>query len=489
MAQKVVKKTQNKDEVKKPKKVETPEKEIEEVKEEKQELKVPESFFPVPEDPIEEPISPKKKKSRKDKKKKDKKLNKHGRVKLKYRTKENDIRYQGPLSYRYLRILGWLFMAVAQLGIVFGLASALDIQGVMNFERASSIVSFFAAMPLAFFMLANFGIILRNRHNFKYLFVFYGGVMLALYVVANLVVIHYVYGSIRTLDPTVSFNNVALDAGTFLAGIGTSGYIFNLFVDLFLCVMIVFFFFYNPRHKFFEGKKIIIFRLLVLIPIAYEILSIVIKQAALLEQIRIPSYFFFLLTSKPPLTFAAFFIVTLILKIREMKFLREYNHDEALLMEHNNTNAHSFRTSITISIVFTIIAVIDLLALIVYVVITFIRLGVDDNNLFIAMSMGSQIGFGESASLFFISPLVLLYSYTRTHKNKKFDSFLPFFGIAFMLFTIIEGCFITLRIMLPQLMDSLFAAMADEAEAAEGADPEVFEVIRNSALLLFRGYK
>ena len=498
-----------KKEVKKPQK-ETPKEEIKvEKKEEKEtladkvedklaevkeELHVPDSFFPVPEEPTEVTPTPKKKKSKKDKKNKDKKLNRHGRVKLKYRTKENDIKYQGPLSYRYLRILAWLSMAIAQLGIVFSLASFLDIQGKSSFDAANAIVNFFAALPLALFMLANFGIILRNRHNFKYLFIFYGGVMLGLYAVANIVVLHYVYGSLHAINPETSFQSVALQTGTFLASSGTSGYIFNLFVDLFLCVLTVFFFFYNPRSKAFQGRRVIIFRLFVLIPIAYEAVSIYVKNAAMLGKIEVPSYFFFLLTSKPPLTFAAFFIVTLILKIRERKFLREFDHDVELLEEHNNTNAHSFRTSITISIVFTVVAGIDILVLLGYLVATTIKLGLDDYAIFTAYDMASNIGFGSSASLALISPLVLLYSYTRTHKNKKLDSFLPFLGIAFMLFTIIEGCYLVLRIMLPQMMDG-FLEMAGDMEGMEEGlegleeDSTVYEAVRSAASIMFRGYR
>ena len=457
----------------------------------KQDLNVPDSFFPVPEEPVEvAPTTTKKKKSKKDKKGRDKKLNRHGKVKLKYRTKENDIRYQGPLSYRYLRILAWLSISIAQLGIVFSLASFLDVQGSSSFDAANEIINFFAALPLALFMLANFGIILRNRHNFKYLFVFYGGVMLALYAVANIIVLHYVYGTLHTINPDTDFQYVAKQTGTFLATSGTSGYIFNLFVDLFLCVLTVFFFFYNPKNKAFKGKKIMFFRCLVIIPIAYEVVSIFVKNAAMLGKIEVPSYLFFLLTSKPPLTFAAFFSVTLILKIREMKFLKVFDNDVALLEEHNNTNAHSFRTSITISIVFTVTAGVDLIVLLSYIVATLIRLGLDENAIWVAYEMANNIGFGGSASLFLISPLVLLYSYIRTHKNKKFDSFLPFLGIAFMIFTIFEGCYLVLRIMLPQMMQS-FQEMAEGMEGMEDLeeDPAMFEAIRHSVSTLFRMWR
>jgi len=457
---------------------------------------IPESIVPVPEEPIDsgdyEPVDDPDSVSETPAKLDNNEPKNQKRVKLKFRTKQNDIGYKAPLSYRYLRILGWVSLAIAQLGLVFRIAVMLDPAGEASYTVASSAISYVASLPLALFMLANFGIILRNRRNFKYLFVFYGGIMLGMYVLANIVVLHYVYGTMRALNPEMSFQDVALFTGTFLTGAGTTGYIFNLFVDLFLCVATVFFFFYTPKSKHLQGKKVIWFRLLVILPIAYELVSIVIKSGALQEKILVPSYLFFLLTSKPPLTFVAFFIITLIVKIREHKFLKKYNYDYELLREHEQTNAHSFRTSITIAVVFAVISTLDIFAFFGYVVFQIIKIGTED-SVFQAFDLASQLGLGGSIPLILIAPLALLYSYTKVHKNKKLDSFLPIIGIGLIVFTIVEGIYLTLRINLSQMMNAFIGSMEgmegmeegmeglEGLEGLEEAGEETLEAIKRAA--------
>ena len=447
--------------------IESPKKE--ETVVEKEELKVPDSIIPVPEEADHQEmkeLSPKEQEKIK-------------KIKLKYRTKENDIRYLGPLSYRYLRMLAWLCFAIAQIGIIFNIYSKIDPNASGNVQFVSDLSSFFSSLPLALFMLANFGVILRNRKNYKYLFIFYGGVMLAMYIVANIVVIHYVYGLAHTIDPDVNFQDVSELVGTFLASIGTTGYLFNLFVDLFLCVLTTFFLFYTPKAKAFSGKKLIIFRFFVIIPIVYEIASILIKHFGLLGYINIPTYFFFLLTSKPPLTFLAFFLVTLIMKIREYKFLKKFGNNYELLENHNSTHAHSLRTSITIAIVFSIISSVDLLAYFGYILIQFVKLGETEDAIMQGMALAERIGLGGSMTLILIAPLALLYSYTRVHKNTKIDSFVPFLGIALIIFTLFEGVYIVLRISIPDWIEIIESML--EGGGEEEFDPSMFEeAIRNS---------
>ena len=404
----------------------------------------------------------------------DDKKKKKKRLRLKYRTKENDIHFLGPLSYRYIRLIAWFFMAFAQVGLVLNLAKTINpAVSEGSFSMLSTILSYVATMPLALFLLANFGVILRNRRNFKYLFVFYGGIMVAMYLLGNFVVLHYVYGLLHTLDPTTTFQDVAMLSGTFLSLMGPGGYVFNIFVDLFLCVLTVFFYFYKPK-KYFQGKKIIIFRLLVLIPLLYELGSLVLKHAAMWGNIFIPSYFFFLLTSKPPLTFAAFFLITLIMKIREVRFLKKHDNNIDLLNEHYSTNAHSLHTSITIAVVFGVMATIDILVFFGYATIQTAKIVSEfgeeiDVALFGAMQMAQNIGLGGSTPLFLVIPFVLLYSYTRTHKNKKFDSFVPFIGIGLVLLTVLEGSYIALRLAIPNLQEAIGGLIGPTEEGGEAS--------------------
>ncbi len=366
------------------------------------------------------------------------------KIKLKYRTRENDIHYQGPLSYRYIRLIAWIFLALTQVG------TALTTYKTWNnvpdggmLDRVINISNFFSAFPLVLFLLANFGIILRNRKNFRYLFIFYGGMALGLYILGNFVVLHYVYGLAKALNPEASLQNVTLATGIFLESIGHNGYIFNLFIDLFLCVLTVYFLFYTPKSKYYEGKKIVFFRALVILPVIYEIVSLVLKHSFELGKIQIPSYFFFLLTSKPTFTFLAFFAVTIIIKVREYRFLKKFDNNEEMLRDHESTNAHSLRTSITISFVFLIVAFLDILAFVLYVVIQTVKFG-DIEYIDYAVSMAENIGLGGSISLIPIIPFVILYSYTRVHKNKKLDSFLPIIGVGLVIITLLESTFLVI---------------------------------------------
>ena len=47
------------------------------------------------------------------------------RLRKKY-FKENDIKYQGPLSYRFLRIFAWIAIAIGQVALLNSLATSLS---------------------------------------------------------------------------------------------------------------------------------------------------------------------------------------------------------------------------------------------------------------------------------------------------------------------------------------------------------------------------
>ena len=51
------------------------------------------------------------------------------------------------------------------------------------------------------------------------------------------------------------------------------------------------------------------------------------------------------------------------------------------------------------------------------------------------------MGFGQSTTLLIVAPLVLLFSYTRTHKNPKIDTFIPIVAVGLIIFLYIEGIY------------------------------------------------
>ena len=55
------------------------------------------------------------------------------------------------------------------------------------------------------------------------------------------------------------------------------------------------------------------------------------------------------------------------------------------------------------------------------------------------MNIAIAVGFGESINLFFLAPLVLLFSYTRKPKNSKIGILIPAVGIVLIVFLYLEG--------------------------------------------------
>ena len=107
------------------------------------------------------------------------------------------------------------------------------------------------------------------------------------------------------------------------------------------------------------------------------------------------------------------------------------------------TNANSLHFSVFASVTFVAAAAVDLLLLSVIVMKT--------NDIMVAVEMAGQLaeadglitngmsrtislaeaaGIGESIDLFFIAPLVLLYSYTRKHRDTVIDMAIPMAGAA-----------------------------------------------------------
>ena len=366
---------------------------------------------------------------------------KTARIRLKDRTLENDIKYRAPLSYRYLRIIAWVCLIIAQIGMVAKLNIRIIPGSEAQIGWVKDMGEIFATFPLPLFLLANFAVMYQKRDSWKKMLMFYGGVALALYIVANVVIIHYGYGFVNAFAQ-IDFMDMAKGFGILLFGLGKTGLVFNIFIDLFLCALV--FYFLNYKPKSFQGKKLIIFRSFVIIPILYEVGSILIKYFASLGQMDLPFFVFFLLTSKPPLMFAAIIALFVILKIEEIRKRKQHLNND-FVNEHRKTNAHSLRFSIIIAITFFAAGIIDLIIYLSssYALASSLVVDVEDVDAasFLALYVISHLGFGDASTLMLVAPLALLFSYTKVHKNKKIDPFIPVAGVALILFVYLEGLF------------------------------------------------
>lgn len=393
---------------------------------------------------------------------------KSNRIKLYDRTLENDIKYKAPLSYRYIRIIAWVCLLIAQICMLAKINIKIVPSSEPQLGWLRDLGEWFSSMPLPLFLLANFAAIFQKRDNYKKLLLFYGGVAALLYIVGNIVIIHYGYGFINAFTfGSVDFWTMAKVFGGLLFSLGPSGLVFNIFIDLLLCSLLFFFMNYKPK-KYFQGKNLKWFRLMFILPILYEIASILIKYFVGMGQMSIPFFFFFLLTSKPPLMFLAFVILVLLLKIQEIKGLKRHQNHK-LIEENRKTNAHSFRFSLSIAIVFLIMGVLDILLYFFLSVIFSFSFGFPDpESMDMAIGFGKYVvdhmGFGKAAVLIIIAPITLLFSYTKTHKNPKIDTYIPIVAIALILFTYIEGMFQIITVNVSALMQKIADIISEAAE-------------------------
>ena len=163
-----------------------------------------------------------------------------------------------------------------------------------------NVLEYISSLSLPFLLMANFARILNNTDGFKKQLLRNGGATAAIFLVFLLFFNRYVVGTVGLLlkDSTDAYPLVM----TSFYGVNPRGFFaFNIFVDLFLCTLVMYFMNARPT-KVFTGKKIYIFRAFTILPIAYEVVSIILKGRAAAGSILIPAWLFPLLTVKPPMT-------------------------------------------------------------------------------------------------------------------------------------------------------------------------------------------
>ncbi len=234
---------------------------------------------------------------------------------------QQDIRYRGPLSYRHMMILGWLCLILSQVSFILSTAAKFEPETVKPFAGLISVGDFVSPLFMPFLLLANFSKILSSKQQFKSLLLRFGGLAVLMGVAMPLVYEHYVKGIAKTaaqFEPTLGDRFLVL----FQERVFPDGYIaYNIFIDLFLCTLFMFFLTYHFKRPVRKGW-VVCFRLLAILPVAYELASIVLKTLCKNGNITLPLYASPFLTTKPPMTFAAFIALALFIKRRERVFLK-----------------------------------------------------------------------------------------------------------------------------------------------------------------------
>jgi len=364
------------------------------------------------------------------------------RVKFHERGVHDDIKYSGPLSFQSFQILGWSCIVITVIMTLIKIGIRVNPEDMKRLETLNDVISYLAELSLPFLLMANFARILNNTEGFKKQLIRNGGAMAAIFIVFMIFFNRYVVGTVGLLlkDPKEAYPLVM----TSFYGVSPRGFFcFNIFVDLFLCTLVMLFLNARPT-KIFTGKKIYIFRAFTLIPIAYEVASIILKGKAAAGSILLPSWVFPLLTVKPPMTFLVFVILAVYIKTRELRYCRHGNtHEDYQAFLKTNRNAWNF--SVFAAIVLFIAGVIDL---ILGILLMAGQAGSAEaldammaSEKALKNSIAMSIGFGKAVCLIIFAPIMLLFNYTKIPKNKTVGMLIPVAGIVLIALLGVQGIY------------------------------------------------
>ena len=428
--------------------------------------------------PVEENIEKKEGKPKK-KRREPKRLGKLDHRFIHEITEENDIKFRGPLSYRHLRILGWLFMAIAQIAVVLRFSAVLFKNEAM-YGAAPEVLGFFGSLMAPLFLIAAFSTVIVAKDGYRKLLILYGGLSLLVVGAFTLVYIHFFVGSFKMLSDPTPFEDAAALLSLFTKGQGYMA--FNIFLDLFLCTLVTFFINYTPK-QYFQGKKLIIFRLFALIPVIFEVVTIILKVLTSNDIIALTPFLWPLLPTKAPMAFMVFVVMALIIRIRERHFLKKGKTSEDY-KKFRTTKVDSLHFSINLSITIVVAVVIDI-ALLLILSINQLTLVPDFEQMpanlqwdtfLVEVTKVAGWGFGKTLALLLIIPIIMFFDYQKTYKNKKLDTLIPAIGIGIIAIIYIEGGFEALRFYL-----------IEQAKNADN-DPAPAQLI-HKVINVFRGRK
>ena len=375
------------------------------------------------------------------------------------RTAEDDIRYRGPMSYRHLQILAWICIAFKILFILTNLSLRINPSQPQWLYALRDTFDNIGEFSLPLFLFANFAIILDEKKSYCQQLVKFAGLSLMIVLLYEVILHRYVAGLFTAVTNDRSVAMSLIDEGVYSLASG-GGLAFNIFIDMFLCTLLMFFMNYVPT-RFFTGKRLVLFRLMALLPILYEVASLGVRLAVCLGKLRPPVFVYPFLTTKPAMSFVLFILLVLFVKLRWVRFRRRGKSREAY-QAFQRTNVNSLHFSIYASIMILITGLLDL-ALHIFLSALLAVLGkgaaeagaVTKEMILQSGKIASALGFGNHFLMILIIPIILLFSYTRTHKDQMGDILIPVFGVALAVIVTIEGLYQCLLLQIPSLMNQL----------------------------------
>lgn len=316
------------------------------------------------------------------------------------------IKYKPPLSYRWLKIFGMLCLLVPF--ILLRLAFFFPSMSDAVFDNVSMIAD---TLSLPLILFAAFVFILKAK-NKKAMIITYALLAVVIYLLMLFLFERYFLSFLHVIHPEMTpeeIRNYATEKA-----LGLKIFHYNIFIDLTLCSAFYYFCCETPKKFANNSKKMIAFRLCAIIPVVYMVISMILCGLLNNGTLTLDVEFVGLLTCRSPASYLAFFSIALFLAIRQSIYLRKGGTIQGYEI-YSKTNGHSVQFSIACSIIIAVVCLLDFL--------------------FGLIPGGPSFGWGDSKFMFVIIPFIMLISYTKEHKNKTIDLFLPIatFGLIFFL--------------------------------------------------------
>ena len=385
-------------------------------------------------------------------------------------TAADDIRYRGPLSYQGFQALGWACIVASVLRLILAIGGSRDAQLAADTRSLMDVLTYLVPLPLPFLLIANFSRILNNSEGYKKQLLRNSLAAAALYGFSWLFFSRYVVGlASQVVKQPEQIQPLMND---FFANHNREGFIaFNLFIDLFLCTLTMYFLNAHPK-RVFTGRRVIVLRLFALLPIAYEAASIWLKIQSALANIVLPFWSFPLLTVKPPMTFLLFLFLSIHMSGREIRF-RKHGRTHEDYLEYLKTNRNAFHFSICLAVSMVIATFLDfiLAGLVSRIIAGTAGIPVENSEPFGRCLLAAKAaGFGQSWPLLFAAPFILLYSYNKVPKQPLISILIPLAAIVVIILLVFEAVFQgisyfvpedqkididMIRMLLPQIMQML----------------------------------
>ena len=367
---------------------------------------------------------------------------KHRRMKKLHEvTAADDIRYRGPLSYQGFQALGWACIVASVLRLILAIGGSRDPQLYASTGTLMKVLTYLVPLPLPFLLIANFSRILNNSEGYKKQLLRNSLAAIAVYGVSWLFFSRYVVG--LTSQVVKQPEQVLPLMNDFFSKYNHQGFIaFNLFIDLFLCTLTMYFLNAHPK-RIFTGKKVVILRLSALLPIAYEAVSIWLKIRSALGDIVLPFWSFPLLTVKPPMTFLLFLFLSVHMSGREIRFRKNGRTHEDYL-EYLKTNRNAFHFSICLAIAMVIATFLDfiLAGWVSRIIAGASGIPVENSEQYgSCLQAAKAAGFGQSWPLLFAAPVVLLYSYNKVPRQPLISLLIPLAAIVIIILLVFEAVY------------------------------------------------